>query len=96
MHNIKYLLQGVHNYLSRSLSLSLSLSIYLSLSFYLSQSIYLYIYPLPYLDTVVAGGDPAVLDLDVGGRVGELALGVSAGTLTHGQTNSVYDAALMI
>lgn len=34
-----------------------------------------------YLDTVVAGSDAAVLDLDVGGRVRELALRVGSGAL---------------
>ena len=36
---------------------------------------------LSYLNTVVAGGDPPVLDLDVGRRVGELAVGVGARAL---------------
>lgn len=34
-----------------------------------------------YLDTVVASGDPSVLDLDVGWWMGELALRVGPGAL---------------
>lgn len=34
-----------------------------------------------YLDTVVAGGDPSVLHLDVSWRMGELALRVGPGAL---------------
>ncbi len=36
---------------------------------------------LSYLNTVIAGRHPSVLDLDVGGRMGELAVGVGPGTL---------------
>lgn len=36
---------------------------------------------LSYLNTVVAGGDAPVLDLDVGRRMGELAVGVRAAAL---------------
>lgn len=36
---------------------------------------------LRYLDAIVAGGDSAVLDFDVGGRVGEFALRVGTWTL---------------
>ena len=36
---------------------------------------------LSYLNTVIAGRHPPVLDLDVGGRMGELAVGVGPGTL---------------
>lgn len=34
-----------------------------------------------YLDTVVTGNDASVLHLDVGGRMGEFALGVGTGAL---------------
>ena len=39
------------------------------------------IFTAPYLNTVVAGGHAPVLHLHVGGRVGELALGVRAAAL---------------
>ena len=36
---------------------------------------------LSYLNTVIAGSHSSVLDLDVGGRMGELAVGVGASAL---------------